>query len=235
MKKNASSKNNKTLKSKKTLKLEKILPLTENQKLVFDNFSQKHLVLDGSAGVGKTFCALYLSLKELHHNKFDQIIICRSIVPTRDIGFLPGDMEEKIAVYETPYCEIVNDLYKDPTAYEFLKAEEKIKFVPTSFLRGLSFHNSIILIDELQSMNFHEISTIVTRIGKNSKLVACGDYIQSDLVKEKDKSSILDFIKIVKTLEEFEIVKFTENDIVRSDFVKNYIIAENKYFKRNLN
>jgi predicted ribonuclease YlaK len=203
--------------------------LTDNQQITFDEYAKdKSLLLHGVAGTGKTFLGILLGLEEVLDPSYDysQLCIVRSVVPTRDIGFLKGTDEEKIAIYELPYRLICKELFSSETAYDALKQQGKVQFISTSFIRGLTFDNAIILVDEMQNLNFHELDSIITRPGKNSKVILCGDYTQTDLAKHSDKEGIKTFMKILNRMNEFSTVEFGVDDIVRSDFVKSYIIAK---------
>ena len=203
-------------------------PLTQNQKRTFESYKKnKNLFLHGIAGTGKTFLALYLSLEEVMNddNEFNNITIVRSIVPTRDIGFLPGNSKEKSKVYESPYYNIFSELFGRGDAYEYFKQKNVVDFINTSYIRGTTFNNSIIVVDECENLNFHELDSVITRIGKNCKIVFCGDFTQSDL-SNKEKHGILDFIKIIKRMKQFDFIEFSVSDIVRSEIVKNYIISK---------
>ena len=157
---------------------------------------------------------------------YDDVFIVRSVVSTRDIGFLPGDEQEKVSIYEAPYRSICRELFGIKDSYDSLKQQNNVKFMSTSFIRGITINNAVIIVDECQNLNFHELDSIITRLGKNSKIIFCGDYTQSDLTKESDKTGIINFMKILKELPEFTTVEFGINDIVRSDFLKSYIIAK---------
>ncbi len=228
-----SNKKRKRKKSQNTgLKLHTISPITDRQHDVFESYyNDYNLILDGSAGTGKTFVAIYLALEEIFRKKSDikKLIIFRSIVPTRDIGFLKGNLTEKISVYENPYRMIVNKLFECGSAYDSMKGRDIIEFLSTSFNRGITLDNSIILIDEAQNLNDHEISTILTRLGENSKIILCGDTRQLDLNERKEKSGFEIMKKIAYNMEDdFDIVTFTPDDIVRSDLIKRYLIAREK-------
>jgi phosphate starvation-inducible PhoH-like protein/PhoH-like ATPase len=206
-------------------------PITENQKKTYEAYKQnKHLLLHGIAGTGKTFLSLYLALEEVldPSTVFDDVFIVRSVVSTRDIGFLPGDEQEKVSIYEAPYRSICRELFGIKDSYDALKQQNNVKFMSTSFIRGITINNAIVIVDECQNLNFHELDSIITRIGKNSKIIFCGDYTQTDLTRENDKRGILNFMKILKSLNEFETVEFMIDDIVRSDFLKSYIIEKYK-------
>jgi len=206
-------------------------PITENQQKTYDAYKEdKHLLLHGIAGTGKTFLSLYLALEEVldPSTVYDDVFIVRSVVSTRDIGFLPGDEQEKVSIYEAPYRSICRELFGIRDSYDALKQQNNIKFMSTSFIRGITINNAIVIVDECQNLNFHELDSIITRIGKNSKIIFCGDYTQTDLTRENDKRGILNFMKIIKSLKEFETVEFMIEDIVRSDFLKSYIIAKYK-------
>lgn len=211
-----------------SFQLRNIAPLTENQKITFQQYDQgKHLMLHGVAGSGKTFCALYLALEEVMTNKeYDQVVIVRSVVPSRDMGFLPGSAKEKAKVYEEPYYDICSDLFGRGDAYDILKNKMMLQFVTTSHLRGMTFHNAIIIVDEFSNMSFQELDTVITRVGSDCKMIFCGDIRQSDLLKDKDKQGVLTFMKIIGIIESFSFVEFDVGDIVRSDLVKKYIIAK---------
>ena len=209
--------------------LKVIKPLTEPQRQMMESYFQGLSVLAlGSAGTGKTLVAFYLALTDLldKNTPYNKIKIIRSVVPSRDIGFLPGDMEEKVEVYESPYRDLFSFLFETPTAYDKFKSFGSIEFLPTSFLRGQTWDNTIVVVDEVQNMNFHEINTTMTRIGNNSKVILCGDSLQTDLYKNKwDQSGIGSLEKALKGNKFFDTVHFTKHDIVRSEFVKTWICS----------
>lgn len=210
--------------------LSNITPKTQNQQKVFDYYNEgKNLVLYGSAGSGKSFLSLYLGIKEmLDQGIFSKVIILRSAVASRDLGFLPGTEKEKIGVYEAPYRSIINDLFGRDDAYDILKQKDIIEFESTSFLRGLTYSNCLIFVDEIENMAFHELNTIFTRIGENTRIIFAGDIKQCDLNERKETSGMGDFLKILKTLDEFGLVEFNMDDCVRSGLVKNYLLAKEK-------
>jgi predicted ribonuclease YlaK len=212
-----------------------IEPLTDNQKKLFNSYSEgKHLVAYGCAGTGKTFITLYNALKEVlsEITPYEQIYIVRSLVATREIGFLPGDHDDKSALYQIPYKNMVKYMFQMPSDADFemlygnLKQQETIKFWSTSFLRGSTLDNSIIIVDEYQNLNFHELDSIITRVGENSRICFCGDASQSDLVKTNERTGISDFMNILRKMPSFDIIEFGVDDIVRSGLVKEYIIAK---------
>lgn len=212
-----------------------IEPLTENQKKLFQSYSEgKHLVAYGAAGTGKTFISLYNSIKEVLNEitPYEQIYIVRSLVATREIGFLPGDHDDKADIYQIPYKNMVKYMFQLPTETDFemlygnLKQQETIKFWSTSFVRGTTLDNSIIIVDEFQNLNFHELDSIITRVGENSKIIFCGDATQSDLIKTNERNGISDFMTILKKMPSFDIIEFGIDDIVRSGLVKEYIVAK---------
>ena len=217
--------------------LKNVNPMTLNQQRVFDLWADDYsMVLAGSAGSGKSFVALYLALAEVLDkvNGYEKIIIVRSAVPTRDLGFLPGTLEEKTEVYELPYAQLFDDLFKKKNQYKHLKAAGVVEFVTTANIRGLTWDNAIIVYDEFQSSTYHELATVATRLGKNSKVVYCGDLAQNDLiVKKNDVSGFTKFVGIVDRMPSFRKVYFTHDDIVRSGFVKEFIIAEENWCTAN--
>ena len=217
--------------------LNQIKPVTDSQKLVFDTWKQgQNQFLFGCAGTGKTFVSLYLGLSEVLRNEtpYDKVIMVRSLIPTREIGFLPGDEEDKAALYQVPYSNMMQFMFEQPneqafeTLYNRIKAQGSYYFLSTSFLRGLTFDNSIIIVDECQNLNFHELDTIITRVGQDSKIVFCGDFSQSDLTKTNERNGLMDFLQILQEMEEFNCIEFNIGDIVRSGFVRNYLIQKTK-------
>ena len=202
------------------LDLQEIEPLTKNQVIAFE--SSKNLMLHGVAGTGKTFISSYLAFDDMTKGLYEKLVIIRSAVPTRDIGFLPGNEKEKASVYEEPYKDICIELFQRGDAYEILKTKGLVHFMTTSFIRGVTLRNAVILIDECQNMSFHELDSIITRIGQGCRVLFCGDFRQSDL----QKNGLKDFVRILKAMEQFDFIDFDIKDIVRSDFVKSYITAK---------
>ena len=211
----------------------RIEPKTFNQKRVFNDYEKgKHLFLYGYAGTGKTFLPCYHAIQDVLDGYYEKLIIVRSVVPTRDMGFLPGKQEDKMAVYEAPYKQIFGNLFNRGDAYEILKNKDHVEFMPTSFIRGITLDDSIVLIDECQNMNDHELNSVITRLGDNSKLILCGDIRQSDLMKET--SGFKESLKIFKSMDSLSMIEFGVNDIVRSGFVKDYIIAREDIKNENI-
>jgi phosphate starvation-inducible protein PhoH len=212
-----------------------IEPVTDNQKKFFDAYAQnKHVVAYGCAGTGKTFITLYNALCDVldENSPYERIYLVRSLVATREIGFLPGTHDDKADIYQIPYKNMVKYMFQMPTDADFemlygnLKSQETIKFWSTSFLRGTTLDNAIVIVDEFQNLTFHELDSIITRIGENSKIMFCGDATQSDLQKTNDRNGIIDFMKILRSMSSIELIEFGVNDIVRSGLVKEYIIAK---------
>lgn len=211
--------------------LKELSPLTTNQSIFFHNYHKKDImVLSGCAGTGKTLSALYKALEEAldKRSKRQKIIIVRSNVSVRDPGALPGDLEEKNAIYELPYEHLCSYLLGKPDSYSRLKEQGIIEFMSTSFLRGLTFNNSIVIVDEFENCNFQEIDTIITRLGNNSKIILCGDINQTDLYKKGDVSGWWRFMGIINNMNSVLHVDFKVEDIVRSGLVKDYLIAKEK-------
>ena len=205
-------------------------PISDKQSEVVKAYkSGNNLMLSGSAGTGKTFIALSLALEDVldKNTRYDKVVIIRSIVPTRDIGFLPGDEEEKKEAYTAPYRSIITDICSgDPEAWTKLTASGELEFMSTSFIRGMTISNAIIVVDEFQNCNGHELDSVITRMGNNCKVIMCGDYYQSDFTKETEKKSVLKFLEIVQQLNKFSCIEFTWQDIVRSSIVRDYIMTK---------
>jgi len=228
----------KQMKRKKPLSSEYLVevdPLTENQRKLFDSYKEgKHLIAYGCAGTGKTFITLYNALQDVldERSPYEKIYLVRSLVATREIGFLPGDHDDKADIYQIPYKNMVKYMFQMPSDADFemlygnLKSQDTIKFWSTSFLRGTTLDNAIIIVDEFQNLNFHELDSIITRVGENSKICFCGDAVQSDLTKTNEKNGILDFMRIIRSMPSFDIIEFGIEDIVRSGLVKEYIVAK---------
>lgn len=207
--------------------LESKFNLTSTQQQVIDAYDNgNHLVLHGLAGTGKTFLSTYLALGEIQDGVYEKLHIIRSAVPTRDIGFLPGNSRQKIQVYEDPYRQICSELYGRGDAYEILTQKNYVEFVSTSFIRGTTFRNSIILVDEINNMNFHELDSVITRVGPNCRIILCGDYRQTDLRSNDERAGLKQFLKILNNIESFTHFEFGIEDIVRSGIVKEYIIGK---------
>jgi len=225
-------------KRKKALGSEYLLdidPLTDNQRKLFDAYAEgKHIVAYGCAGTGKTFITLYNALCEVldERTPYEKIYLVRSLVATREIGFLPGSYEDKSDIYQIPYKNMVKYMFQMPSDVEFemlygnLKSQETIKFWSTSFLRGTTLDNSIVIVDEFQNCTAHELDSIITRVGENSKIMFCGDATQSDLQKTNDRNGIVDFMSILRKMPSIDIIEFGVDDIVRSGLVKEYILAK---------
>ena len=215
--------------------LKEIEPLTENQTKAFEAYEEgKNLYLYGCAGTGKTFIAMYLALREILSGTtpYEKLYMVRSLVPTREIGFLPGDHDDKSNLYQIPYKNMVKYMFKMPDdpafdmLYDNLKAQETISFWSTSFLRGTTLDNAIVIVDECQNLNFHELDSIITRVGENCKIIFAGDALQTDLIKTNERNGILDFMKILEIMDEFASIEFDVNDIVRSGLIKSYILSK---------
>ena len=212
-----------------------IEPKTENQEKFFDAYAEgKHLVAYGCAGTGKTFITLYNALREVldERTPYEKIYLVRSLVATREIGFLPGSYDDKSDIYQIPYKNMVKYMFQMPSDVDFemlygnLKSQETIKFWSTSFLRGTTLDNAIVIVDEFQNCTAHELDSIITRVGENSKIMFCGDATQSDLQKTNERNGIVDFMSILRKMPSIDIIEFGVDDIVRSGLVKEYIVAK---------
>ena len=215
--------------------LRDIDPLTENQQKLFESYSEgKNIIAYGAAGTGKTFITLYNALCDVldPSTPYEKIYIVRSLVSTREIGFLPGDHEDKSTLYQIPYKNMVKYMFELPSAADFemlygnLKAQETISFWSTSFIRGTTFDRAIILVDEFQNLNFHELDSIMTRVGENTKIMFCGDATQTDLIKQNERNGIVDFMRVLRLMSSIDIIEFGVEDIVRSGLVKEFILAK---------
>lgn len=211
--------------------LQHVDPLTKAQEqLLEENTKDQNMFLHGSAGTGKTYMGMYVSLLDVldKNTPYDKLIIVRSAVPTRDIGFLPGELNEKVSIYEQPYRAICNELFEYNNSYDNLKKGNYIEFTVTSFIRGMTLNNCVVLVDEIQNMSFHELDSVITRIGYNAKIIFSGDISQSDLTKQSEKEGLKQFMSVTKNLKQFSFINFTASDIIRSGLVKDYIIAKEK-------
>ena len=215
----------------------KVEPLSENQGKIFNAWDEgKHLFIYGCAGTGKTFTALYKALYDTLKPtaSYERVYLVRSLVATREIGFLPGDHEDKSSLYQIPYKNMVKYMFEMGNDQDFdmlygqLKQQESIKFWSTSFLRGITLDNCVIIIDEMQNLNFHELDSIITRVGENSRIVFCGDAMQTDLIKDREKNGIHDFMRILEMMpDDFAMIEMGIDDICRSGLVRNYLLAKN--------
>ena len=220
--------------------LRDIDPLTENQQKLFESYSEgKNIIAYGAAGTGKTFITLYNALCDVldPSTPYEKIYIVRSLVSTREIGFLPGDHEDKSTLYQIPYKNMVKYMFELPSAADFemlygnLKAQETISFWSTSFIRGTTFDRAIIIVDEFQNLNFHELDSIMTRVGENTKIMFCGDATQTDLIKQNERNGIVDFMRVLRIMSSIDIIEFGVEDIVRSGLVKEFILAPALFLK----
>ena len=203
-------------------------PQTGNQEKVYNLWDEgENLILTGSAGTGKTFIALYLALDELlNEAQYDKIIIVRSVVAVREIGYLPGKLVEKTAVFETPYKMICDELFDSTSAYNKMINSHQIQFETTSYIRGKTFDRAIIVVDEMQNLNFHELDSIMTRVGENCRIIFAGDYLQSDFRGEGERDGLMKFLNIIERMSSFSMVQFGWDDIVRSGIVRDYIMTK---------
>ena len=217
--------------------LHKMHPLTDNQAKLFDSYEKgQNILAYGSPGTGKTHVLLYNALKEVLNERtpYDKILIVRSTVQSLEIGFVPGNVADKIAPFESPYKHMVKTMFDLPSEEDFeliyglLKAEKIIDFMCVSFLRGTTFDNCILIVDECQNLNYHHLSTIITRVGQDSKIFFAGDSRQSDLTKQSERKGFLDFVEVLKRMEEFDLVQFGIEDVIRSGIVKSFLIAEHE-------
>ena len=215
--------------------MREIEPLTDNQKLLFESYSKnQNIVAYGAAGTGKTFITLYNALRDVldPSTPYEKIYIVRSLVATREIGFLPGDHEDKSSLYQLPYVSMVKYMFEMPTDSEFemlygnLKAQDTIDFWSTSFIRGTTLDKAIVIVDEFQNLNFHELDSIMTRVGSNSKIIFCGDATQTDLTRDNERNGIVDFMKILRIMPSVDTIEFQIADIVRSGICKEYLLAK---------
>jgi phosphate starvation-inducible protein PhoH len=217
----------------KSFSLKRIEAKTPNQQETIDCYNDNYnLVLHGVAGTGKTFLSLWLAIQDVFARKYPKIIIVRSAVPSRDMGFLPGTDGEKAAAYEVPYEKICCELFGRGDAYQLLKEKKLLEFITTSHLRGTTLNDAIVIVDEIENMNFEELDTVITRMGDKCKVIFCGDIEQTDLYRSKyDKTGLPEFLDIIESCESFSFVEFGIEDIVRSGIVKEWIIAKRDFFK----
>ena len=215
--------------------MREIEPLTDNQENLYRCYkNNQNIVAYGCAGTGKTFITLYNALVDVLNpiTPYEKIYIVRSLVATREIGFLPGDHEDKSLLYQIPYKNMVKYMFELESDSDFemlygnLKTQGTISFWSTSFLRGTTLDNAIIIVDEFQNLNYHELDSIITRSGENTKICFCGDASQSDLTKTNERNGIMDFTKVLRIMPSFDFIEFGMEDIVRSGLCKEYIMAK---------
>jgi phosphate starvation-inducible protein PhoH len=210
--------------------------LNESQQKAFDAWDNDHnLILNGSAGTGKTYIAMAMAIEEVLARRYRKVVIVRSVVPSRDIGFLPGKEEEKIEVYSRPYQALASEIFDDDrAAWMKLQAHDNIAFECTSFVRGQTWDNCVVIVDEMQNLNWQELTSVITRVGKNTRLVFCGDYFQSDFTKrnqQDEKKGIVQFLEVLRNMKSFVEVEFDHNDIVRSELVKEFIVTKDEMYR----
>ena len=224
------------IKEKLNFNLRSFQPLTDNQRITFEAFENgNHLLLVGTAGTGKSFLSIYLGMQDIMENKTqEKLVIIRSVVPTRDMGFLPGSNKEKSKVYEAPYYSIFGELFGRGDAYDYLKNKNLVEFMTTSFVRGITINDAVIIVDEFQNMTANELHSVFTRIGKNCRVIFAGDIKQNDITGRHERSGFDDFFKVIRKMRDFHIVEFDRDDIVRSNLVKQYIIAREDLEERGL-
>ena len=212
-----------------------IEPLTETQEKLWEEYAKgQNIYAYGCAGTGKTFCLVYNALKEVlsEDSPYEKVYLVRSLVATREIGFLPGTHDDKSFLYQIPYKNMVKhmfSMYTDKefeTLYDDLQRQETISFWSTSFLRGTTLDNAIVIVDEFQNLNFHELDSIITRVGENSKIMFAGDATQTDLPKVAERTGILDFMQILEGMPEMSKIEFNIEDIVRSGLVRSYLVSK---------
>lgn len=209
--------------------LKDITPATANQQKAHDAWMDgENLILAGSAGTGKTFLALWLAYSQVLRDDTPQtkVVVFRSVVPTRQVGFLPGNAKEKVDEFTTPYRRLVAELFEDEQAYQKLISGQRIEFMTTSFIRGVTINNAIIVVDEMQNLNFHELDSVITRCGKNCRIIFSGDYMQSDFKEGSERNGLLKFLQIIDHMNNFTTVTFGWQDIVRSGLVRDYIMTK---------
>ena len=223
--------------TKNEFKLLPISPQNPRQARAIDSFyNDKNILMHGYPGTGKTFLAVYLAIQDVLENNGDgcsKVSIVRSAVPSRDIGFMPGNLKEKSSLYETPYADICSEIFNRGDAYGYLKSKDLIEFNTTSYLRGINLEDTIVIVDECQNLNGNELNTIITRLKESSRIIFCGDYRQSDLTKERERSHLANFMKILKKMSYFDCIEYQKDDIVRSDMVKEFIILREEMGHNN--
>lgn len=216
-----------TKRSASPIQLEEFRAMSRRQEEALREYdSGQNLLLTGCAGTGKTMLSLYLGLTDVEERVYDRIVIVRSIVPTRDPGFLPGTLREKTAVYEAPYTAICTELYGRSDAYSLIKERGKVEFLTTSFVRGTTIRDSVIIVDEVQNMRWSEIASVLTRVGENCRVICAGDHVQTDLVKDEERRGIHDLTRVAQAMDSFSVVNFTSEDVLRSGFVKEFLTTK---------
>jgi phosphate starvation-inducible protein PhoH and related proteins len=218
----------KKAKHKYPIILKKVDPRTANQEKIFDRFDEgKHLYIHGTAGTGKTYVACYLAMDAiLNHGDFEELVIIRSAVPSRRQGFLPGNEEEKNEIFEVPYENLFTKLFDGDRPYQNLKSSNKVRFISTSYLRGITLENCVVLIEEVQNMNDGEIDTVMTRLGENCRAIICGDTAQNDLFYMHEDSCIDKLSKVVRKMPSFSVIEMKPEDICRNGLVREWLLSK---------
>ena len=214
----------------------RLKPRSENQKNYIRSIAENHITFcQGAAGSGKTHCAVGLAIEHLLDDKIKKIIITRPIIESGEkIGYLPGTAEEKIHPYLLPILDEVNH-FISIAQYTALKLNNKIEVVPLGLMRGRNFNNCFIVADECQNASYEQLKMLITRLGKDSKMVLTGDIGQSDLQRHL-QGGFLEMIEQLETIEGIAVARLEFADIVRNPIIAKILarldIYENETTKQ---
>ena len=212
----------------KTAKLD-VIGKSKLQNTYLEILQKKQIVFaTGPAGTGKTFLAVAAAVSQLLENKFDRIILSRPAVEAGEkLGFLPGDLKEKVDPYLRPLYDSLYDLMPSDIVLRKIQSSE-IEIAPLAFMRGRTLNNSFVILDEAQNATHNQIKMFLTRCGKNSRMVVTGDPSQTDLNRNSD-SGLLRSIKILSDINGVSVINFGQKDIVRDEMVTKIINAYDSY------
>ena len=206
----------------------KIKPKTTNQKkMVFAAMNNDMLFVTGPAGTGKTYISVALAVRALKNKEVKKIIITKPAVEAGEsLGFLPGDMQEKIDPYLRPIYDALDDMLP-PEKLRYYQENRIIEIAPLAYMRGRTLHNAFILLDEAQNTTAMQIKMFLTRMGPNSKMIVTGDISQVDL-PDHQQSGLMHSLEILKNIKEIGSIELGPQDVVRHKIVKKIIEAYDK-------
>jgi phosphate starvation-inducible PhoH-like protein len=202
---------------------------TPNQRILVEATEKNDLIFAiGPAGTGKTYTAIALAVRALKNKEIRKIILSRPAVEAGErLGFLPGDLKEKIDPYLQPLYDALGDMIPQKKLEEYMK-DKVIEIAPLAFMRGRTLSNAFVILDEAQNTTVNQLKMFLTRMGMNTKFIITGDETQIDLPRRND-SGLLQALRILRGIEDISVVKFDEKDIVRHKLVRDIVKAYEKH------